>query len=317
VARSKRAVLAGLLPLALCLGCEWAEREPAAAGELPAETAAGEIALDAEQARGIATTSAEVSEARVEDRAFGRVLDPVPLLEASGALTAAEAVARARARDLERTRALAKDQENASAHDVAAAEVADAEARGALAQAEARARAVWGTSDASALARLSGPLARGELAVARIELSSALPSGPVEIRVSAPALGLGERPAEAIGSAGALDATLQAPALLVAIRGSPPPSGAALEAVVAQGEAIHGVWLPASAIVWSEGQPLIFVATGGDHFEKRSVALARPLREGYLATSGVSPGDRVVRTGAQQLLSSLVVRNSPEEADED
>ncbi len=310
-ARARRRTGGWALLLTLCagLGCE---REPERAPALESPDA---IVLTPSQARGLATQAVTATEARAGEQAFGRVLDPSQLLEASGALAAARAAAAASARDLVRTRALAQDQENASEHDLAAAEVADAQARASLAQAQAHARAVWGTGD---VARLAEPLARGDLAVARIEISAGLAAAPgLAIHVSAPALGIAERDAELIGAAGALDATLQTPALLVAIRGSPPPPGAALEARLEQGEALRGVFLPASAIVWSDGEPQAFVASGGDHFARRSVALARPLRDGYLATAGVAPGERVVTAGAQQLLSTLRVRSAPEAGDVD
>lgn len=278
-------------------------------------TPSGTVEFGGEAAAAIITAVAEAAEAPAEIAALGRVLDPAALVEVAAALANARVGASAAERDLARTQTLARDHANASERELAVVELAAAQARGALAQARTRALASFGTSDAARIAELAARLARGELALARIELPAGtpLPGARDAIRVSAPALGIAERDARLIGPVGALDASLPGPAVLIAIAPSPPPAGAALEARIALGAPVRGVWLPESAVSWSEGEPIAFVASGAAKFARRTLTLVRPLRAGYLASAGVEAGERVVTSGAQQLLSSQLVGGAPEQ----
>ena len=310
----RRLLALSLAALCAFAACERGEPDDNAAGA--AETTAGEtVEFEAKGAAAIITAIAEAAEAPAEIAALGRVLDPAALVEVAGALASARIGASAAQRDLDRTQTLARDHANASERELAVVELAAAQARGALAQAQTRALASFGTSDAARVADFAAQLARGELALARVELPAGtpLPGARDAIRVSAPALGIAEREARLIGPAGVLDASLPGPAVLIAITPSPPPIGAALEAHIALGAPVRGVWLPESAVLWSEGAPIAFVATADAKFAKRALTLARPLREGYLASAGVEAGERVVTNGAQQLLSSQLVGGEPEE----
>ena len=44
--------------------------------------------------------------------------------------------------------------------------------------------------------------------------------------------------------------------------------------------------------------------TADDTFARRAVQLERPTRDGWFVASGLAAGERVVVTGAQQLLSA-------------
>ena len=58
------------------------------------------------------------------------------------------------------------------------------------------------------------------------------------------------------------------------------------------------------AIVWSAGKPAVYVERDAGTFERRSLALAAALPGAWLVTDGVAAGERVVTTGAGQLLSA-------------
>jgi hypothetical protein len=62
--------------------------------------------------------------------------------------------------------------------------------------------------------------------------------------------------------------------------------GLRLQAEVTSGQAQPGVWLPASAVVWSGGQAVAFVATPAAHhaqrFAPRVVTTTWPLDGGYV-----------------------------------
>ena len=294
------------LVVLLAWGC--GAPEPEAAAPEP-ETPDDVVTLDAEHAAQLGTAPAEAAEAPGELAALGRVLDPLPLLQAFGALTTAHRASEVAGRELSRVRALAQDSENASARELDAASLAASQADAALAQARAQAGSVWGSSDLARLEPLAEALARGSAAVARIELpaGSAAPE-PSAVYVVAPGIGMTEREAKLLGPAGAMDPALQGPAFLVALSPDPPPPGAALGArLELAGALARGVYLPAGAVVWHEGAPLAFVGGEAGRFERRALVIARPWREGFLVSAGVAAGETVVTRGAQQLLSSLLL----------
>ena len=64
----------------------------------------------------------------------------------------------------------------------------------------------------------------------------------------------------------------------------------------------HGVVAPRSAVVRQSGRAWVYMQTAEDQFARREVVLEEPTAEGWFTTS-LSPGARVVTTGAQMLLS--------------
>jgi multidrug efflux system membrane fusion protein len=69
------------------------------------------------------------------------------------------------------------------------------------------------------------------------------------------------------------------------------------------GASRRGVLIPDSAIVQHDGRMWAYVQTGAGRFLRRLVPTDVPVPGGYLVSPGFSPGDRVVTTGAQSLLS--------------
>jgi len=95
--------------------------------------------------------------------------------------------------------------------------------------------------------------------------------------------------------------------------------GANLVAHLSVGGKTQGLFIPASAIVWSEGKAWVYLETDSVRFARRAVSTETPLDKGFFVTQGFSPGDRVVSQGAQALLSEelLVHRQAGGESDED
>jgi hypothetical protein len=79
--------------------------------------------------------------------------------------------------------------------------------------------------------------------------------------------------------------------------------GTNLLAHLAVGARMAGVFVPASAIVWSEGKAWVYQQTTQDRFIRRPVATNLPAENGYFVTGGLQAGDKVVTEGAQALLS--------------
>jgi hypothetical protein len=299
---------------ALALGaCKDAD-ERAHEARTGAGSESAELRLSSDAARGLATTPAEATQARRVLAVPGRVLDGAALVELASALARAELAAGSAARDLERTRRLAQDDANASQRELEAAQLAEADARGALAAARARAAASFGTADPARVAPLASAIARGALALGRIELppGAPLPDAHAVLRVSTPTLAGPAPRARLVGPAGALDSSLQGAAVLVAVDPAP-PAGATLEAEIETGAPESGVWLPESAVIWSDGSACAFVASAATRFVRRPLGDLRPLRGGYFVASGVAPGERVVTRGAQQLLSAQLTTRAPDE----
>ena len=107
-----------------------------------------------------------------------------------------------------------------------------------------------------------------------------------------------------LGPAPTTDPTLQGDAFFVLIGAEPPPAGTALRATIVRAAALDGVAVPRAAIVWSAGKPAVYVERDAGTFERRSLALAAALPGAWLVTDGVAAGERVVATGAGQLLSA-------------
>ena len=65
-----------------------------------------------------------------------------------------------------------------------------------------------------------------------------------------------------------------------------------------------GVMIPKSALVWHLGQAFVFTKTSDHLFNRRPIAEFIPDKEGYFVTGNqLQPGEEIVITGAQTLLS--------------
>lgn len=79
--------------------------------------------------------------------------------------------------------------------------------------------------------------------------------------------------------------------------------GMALVVLLPSGPAMHGVVIPGSATVWWQGKAWAYVQSAPGRFFRREVSTQIPAGDGWFVTGGFSQGDKVVVSGAQQLLS--------------
>jgi len=95
--------------------------------------------------------------------------------------------------------------------------------------------------------------------------------------------------------------------------------GTNLVAHLSVGGQMKGVIVPSSAIVWSEGKAWVYQQLASDRFTRRTVATDLPVENGFFASQGFSPGDKVVSQGAQSLLSEELLSggHAGGEADDD
>ena len=76
--------------------------------------------------------------------------------------------------------------------------------------------------------------------------------------------------------------------------------------IPAQGEPLKGVEIPSAAVVRYLGNAWVYVAEKSDVFERREVNLDHPTSSGWFVTQGIKPGDKIVITGPQDLLSNEI-----------
>jgi RND family efflux transporter MFP subunit len=113
-------------------------------------------------------------------------------------------------------------------------------------------------------------------------------------------------PAERAALAGSIDPRYQGQIFLfrlapgkVELR----PGQAVTGRLAVPGPATRGVLIPSSAILRFEGETWVYVESGSGEFVRRMAPLDQLAKGGWVLKSGFAPGDRVVITGAQTLLS--------------
>lgn len=120
-----------------------------------------------------------------------------------------------------------------------------------------------------------------------------------------------------------VDPRIQSPAYLyiTPTRGGTTP-GMTLVLSLPEGPLIRGVVVPSRAVVWWQEKAWAYVESSPGRFTRREVAIDAPVSSGWFASSGFAPGDRVVISGSQQLLSEelrsqIQVLGEGEEGDKD
>lgn len=101
-----------------------------------------------------------------------------------------------------------------------------------------------------------------------------------------------------------LDPRFQVPSFLYVTRSNPNLiPGMSLIFLLPSGKPIPGVVIPRDAMVWWNGRAWAYVQTAADQFVRREVSTEMPVPNGWFTAKGFSPGEKVVVSGAQQLLS--------------
>jgi hypothetical protein len=315
----KKVLLGIVAGLALGAGVTaWWSRRPTAAitpaavspGPPTAASAAGPLQITpADQAKaGFLIAAPIVVELQPETKAYGRVLDPTPLVNLLTDVATAQAALTASQKEFNRLQKLHAEDDNVSAQALEAAEAALKRDRAQATSAHARLVAAWGPALASRsdLRALVQSFVDQRAAVARLDVppeEASLP--PSAVRCQPVVGGAASRAAEMLGAAPTADPQVQGAAWLVLLREQPPPAGTALIGYLAhEGSAQKALTVPRTAIVYHEGSAWLYLLGVKDTFERRRIELGRALPDSFVVTAGVAENDRVLTTGAQQLLSN-------------
>jgi hypothetical protein len=277
---------------------------------------------DAAQGQGGIATAALRSGPRQETlRAYAIVLDVAPLTESSQAFATAKAqrqMAEAKLdgsrKAFQRATRLHQDDQNISTAQLQAAEaiyrVDEASLAAAQSQLQTLATSVqqaWGPVLGRALIN-DAPIARQLLTRASVLLQVTLPSGA----------SIGKPPDRAfvvsdsgsridirfVSPATRTDPRLQGASFLYTARGdSGLLPGMTVPAYLASSKAEEAVAVPASAIVWWQGRPWVYVRTSPTTFTRRELARPRAGDDGAVVASNLQADAEVVVQGAQMLLS--------------
>ncbi len=313
----RRRTLAAILAASLALGSgACSDRTPASRDDdtVPAAPTDGRpervaLGADAAASAGIATAAAERAEASVEVDAFGRVLDPLPLVEALHARRAARAAATLARAELERVARLNRDDQNASTRDLESARAAADKAAADLATASARLTVGWGAL-ADQDDTLGDELASGRRALVRVDLPAGVvvTPPPATVTITHAPDGKAPRAARVLGPAASVDPLVQGESWIALVADDPPQPGAVLAVRVPRDAMpVAGVRVPASAIVWVDAAPAVYVAAAPGEYERRAVTLGPRVDDHWIVTSGLAPDEPVVVAGAARLVSSELV----------
>jgi multidrug efflux pump subunit AcrA (membrane-fusion protein) len=310
-------------------GGEAKTEEGAAAEEEKPETFTVSLEKEKWKALGIEKDQAEAAELRPRRMAFGRVLDPTPLVTLDGDLASAEAALAASRAEYERSQKLLAAGENTSRKN---AEAAEAQFRADEIKAsglQRRALMEWGPSfavtDPRARRALVDRLVKGDVSIVRVDLlpGDALaeePRGAVLL-----VLGREKEPivTDSLASAADVDPKTQAQGYLLRVENTPFPlrPGMALTAwleLTAPPRA--GFAVPRSAVLRHDGRTWVYVQEEEEKFVRKTVILDSPLEgeKGWFVdakTGGIGAEDLLVVTGAASLLSEELKAQGGSEPD--
>jgi hypothetical protein len=270
------------------------------------------LAPSAQTAAGIVTAVATPVTRRIEVDAYGRVLDPEPLAALDSALSAARAGLRASRAQYQRTRQLYLERNNASLRDLQSAQAQYFSDRSHCQLLEQQLRNGWGSEIAAmstqARLRLVGALVDRREALAQVTVPLGQP--------------LGAPDAATVYLAGSDDQPIAARAVYLApsmAHGMPGQSllllladdrgeiavGSPLFARIptAAGALAHGVMVARPAVVRYAGRSWVYQALDASRFTRLPIRVAQTTPQGYFVTD-LPPGTRIVRAGAQVLLSA-------------
>lgn len=287
--------------------------QPISAASRAQHSAGGKAEVSLDQATqeliGLQTAPLTPASLPPERRSYGRVLDSPPLIAQLSAIESARASLEASSKEYQRVKTLYDQGENASAQSLETADAAIKRDRIALQSAQAELVAAWGESVAQ-LPNL-GPLVESLATLKTVLVRLDLPAGEVIRDLPIGARLLVARPGPSsegtfLGRAPFTDPQAQGNGFMFLVTNTPPqlaPGLALTGFLLLPGEPLQGVIVPEAAVVRADDQAWSYVQSGSTNFMRRSLSQEHPVPGGWFMTHGFEPGERIVTTGAQTLLS--------------
>lgn len=162
--------------------------------------------------------------------------------------------------------------------------------------------------DHEKLVEFAQSLVVGQTALVRLDVPAGEPlkEQPTSAHLISPSDAGAVIPAQLLGPSGGTDAQLQGQGFLLLVKSEAArlaPGTLVTGFLRLPGEVEHGVTVPRSAIVRHEGEAFIYVATKEGEFTKKEIELEHAAPGGWFVHEGLKAGEKVVVSGAQQLLS--------------
>jgi hypothetical protein len=286
--------------------------KPVGAPPTVGQTTNGDAVVSLDQDRqkliGLKTAAIQAFSLAPEIKAYGRVLDPQPLVGLTADIASARASLDASEKEYNRSKSLFDDGQNASAKALQVAEAALKHDQIAFQTAKAQLVVTWGKAiaDHPNQAGFVQELSSHEIALVQLDLPTGQLAAqePTSARLVAPA---GEVTQTGfLGRATTTDHQVQGEGFLFIATnssGSLTPGLALTGFLQLRGESLRGVIIPDAAIVRWAGVAWAYAQTGETNFTRREIILDQPTESGWFVTNGVAPDERVVVIGAQALLS--------------
>ena len=266
------------------------------------------VRIDAEtQARiGLKMETPVAAQWQPQLRAAGRVVDPLAFTAAAADYETARAATETSQRELERTQKLA-GQNNVSPRALETAQAMAAHDLLALKSARAKFTSEWGVQ----LAARTNLVAFGENLqtddTALVKLSLPVGTFPNPLPPSATVYFFNDETnsmaADFTDNLG-IDPATQVQTLLFSANKKLPPSAAVTGFLKTSGERVHGVIVPAGAVLRHEGKGWIYVQTETNQFVRAEIPLDRLVADGWFVSENLSATNRIVTSGAQTVLSA-------------
>jgi multidrug efflux pump subunit AcrA (membrane-fusion protein) len=269
----------------------------------------GVIKLDKKQQEAAHIQAALPQKAQMlgEVKGYGRVLDPAQIVALVLEAQAAQATANASQKEFERLKTLYSQGQNASARAMETAEANMKRDQTLIGLAEAKLRAAVGRDlvERKDFGEIIQGLSKMEWALARIDVLAGAPEKlPANVRVAPLANENAMISAELIGMAPAADAAVQGRGFLLLIKtNSLAPNTAIVGSIEVSGHDTESLLVPASALLQEGPETVVFVQASDDTFKKVPVEVARMTEKGAFITEGLAATNRVVVSGAHQILS--------------
>lgn len=273
------------------------------------------ISRDTQTRLGIRTTVLKAQKRKAQIDAFAKVLDPGPLAALDSDLLTAISAAKASRAEALRAKTLNAAGGTVSTKDMDAAKAqADADTLK-IKFLRQRLGLEWGPGIARLNDRqredLDKALASGKAALVHVDTPSN--DGQAGARTVKIDVGTNSIPGVVLGAARTSEPRLQSSGLIVEVQG---PSaillsiGLTQSAHIDSGNDRNGVVAPRSSVIRYLGSAWAYVRAGDGRFDRRLLSDPAPEDDGLFVTSGLSPGDQLVTSGAAALFAAELGQTS-------